>query len=157
MIKRIAEESDLDAILKLFVKSIQETCKNDYSTEQISAWIGSIEDRGKWLDRIREQYFVLVEVDDRLAGFASLKNRSHIDLLYVDPQFQRKGIAKYLLNELLRSTAEAKITTHSSITARPFFEKNGFDVVKENRFKLRSIKVSNYKMSLDRKVQNTTH
>ncbi|MEM9858019.1 MAG: GNAT family N-acetyltransferase [Bacteroidota bacterium] len=146
MIKRKAKESDLEAILTLYVRSIQETCKNDYSPEQISAWMGSIEDRGKWLDRIREQYFILVEVDDRLAVFASLENKSHIDLLYVDPQFQLKGMAKYLLNELLRSTAEAKITTHASITARPFFEKNGFDVVKENRFKLRGIGISNYVM-----------
>ncbi|MEM1407434.1 MAG: GNAT family N-acetyltransferase [Bacteroidota bacterium] len=157
MIKRKAEESDLEAILILYVKSIQETCKNDYSYEQIEAWTASVEDRDKWLTRIKEQCFILIELADELAGFASLENNSYIDLMYVDPRFQGQGVATRLLRELLALTNASELTTDASITARPFFEKHGFEVIKENRFKLKGVEIINYQMTLLHKIQNTIY
>ncbi|MEM6526104.1 MAG: GNAT family N-acetyltransferase [Bacteroidota bacterium] len=155
MIKRTAAGSDLDTILELFIKSIRHTCKNDYSYEQINAWIASVKDRDKWLKRISEQYFILIEVTNRLAGFASLANSNYIDLMYVHPHFKRQGIATSLIRELLASTNASEITTDASISAEPFFEKHGFEVVKENRFKLRGVEITNYRMTLLRQIPDT--
>ena len=145
---REALAEDLDAILNLFVESIEATCSVDYSPAQIKAWTASVQDRSKWFDRLTKQYFVVAEALGYLLGFASMENDNYVDLMYVNHKFQGQGVAKGLLHHLLECTTESKITTHASITAKPFFERNGFKVVKENRFELRGVEIVNFEMQL---------
>ena len=143
---RKAIVEDLDKILNLFVKSIEGSCASDYTPAQRDVWTASVHDKEKWVKRIDNQYFLVAEIGDDMAGFASLDNRNYIDLMFVNPTFQGRGVAKSLLQNLLEHSNEAKITVHASITAEPFFERNGFKLVKENRFKLRGVDIINYEM-----------
>ena len=145
---RKAVSEDLDAILNLFVESIKVTCYADYTQAQITAWTASTQDRSKWLDRIMKQHFVVAEASGCLLGFASMEKNNYVDLMYVNPKFQGQGIAKSLLHRLLECTTAPQISTHASITAKPFFERNGFKVIKEKRFELRGVEMTNFEMRL---------
>lgn len=51
--------------------------------------------------------------------------------LFVHQDHQGEGIATAICDELEYSARGKKITTHSSITARAFFEHRGYRVIRE--------------------------
>ncbi|EFL9548133.1 GNAT family N-acetyltransferase, partial [Escherichia coli] len=59
----------------------------------------------------------------------------HIDMLFVDPEYTRRGVASALLKPLIKS--ESELTVDASITAKPFFERYGFQTVKQQRVECR--------------------
>ena len=54
------------------------------------------------------------------------------DRLYVHADHQNQCVATAIC-DALEQTAPGNITTHASITARPFFEKRGYKVIKEQQ------------------------
>lgn len=149
MIIRQANADDLEEILNLFVDTINNTCKNDYTKEQIEVWTSSVQNEKKWESKIRTQYFIVAELNKEIVGFGSLENENYIDLIYVHKDHLRKGIANQILDSLKNKAQEygnKNLTSDVSETARPFFERNGFSVVKENEFDLRGVVISNYRM-----------
>lgn len=147
-----ATASDLDDLLTLFKNTISFINSRDYDPHQIEAWISSVHDRERWLDKIGKQYFILYREGPRVLGFASLEHGKHIDLLYVHHKRQGEGIAGRLLLELeteaLRFADQSIIlSTYASITALPFFQSKGFIVENENEVDLRGVVLNNYRMT----------
>jgi putative acetyltransferase len=67
----------------------------------------------------------------------------------VHKDFVRKGVASKLYNELkLESLRQGfyKLQSDVSITARPFFEAKGFEVIKENIKVVNGVELVNYRM-----------
>ncbi|KAB5617679.1 GNAT family N-acetyltransferase, partial [Enterococcus faecium] len=64
-------------------------------------------------------------------------------------------IADELENHVLE-TGMQKITTHASITAKPFFEKRGYKVINEQTVELRGQLFTNFLMILFVKLSVTT-
>lgn len=146
---RQANIDDLEELQQLFVDTINSTCKDDYSKEQIEVWTSSIENREKWKNKILTQYFIVSELDCEIVGFGSLENGNYIDLIYVHKGHLRKGIANQIFNSLKKEAHKSGnkiLTSDVSKTARPFFERNGFTVVEENEFELKGVQISNYRM-----------
>ena len=55
-------------------------------------------------------------------------------------------IRRYRESDLMELTVQGDIITHASITARPFFEKRGYRIVKEQTVERRGIRLTNYVM-----------
>ncbi|MEL6559248.1 MAG: GNAT family N-acetyltransferase [Bacteroidota bacterium] len=151
MMIRRAKPDDLEAILKVFEETIRSTCQHDYTLEQINVWVSSIDDQEKWKNRIANQFFLVAELENKIAGFTSLEG-DYIDLLYVSNKFLRKGIANRLFEKLkgeALKNGKTKLASDVSITAYPFFEKMGFKMIRKNHFDLKEVNISNYRMELD--------
>ena len=147
---RLANISDLTEIQEMFVDTIATICKDDYSPEQIKAWTSSIENTQRWTDILTLQYFLIAELDNKIVGYISLHNNNYIDLLYVHRDYQRQGIADKLYFEIEKEAICNKGTfLHSDVskTARPFFEKKGFIVLKEQTNIRQGVEIINYKMT----------
>ncbi|MEM8525299.1 MAG: GNAT family N-acetyltransferase [Bacteroidota bacterium] len=146
---RKATLEDLVAILDLFRNTIRHTCQNDYTEVQIAVWISGIENQARWKRAIEEQFFIVAEQKNEIVGFASLENGNYIDFLYVHYNHQRKGIASLLL-DAIQAEAEWQGKTifwsHVSKTARPFFERKGFEVIRENYKMVEGVEIMNYCM-----------
>ena len=70
-------------------------------------------------------------------------------MLFVDPACQRRGVASALLDTVenaARVQRLAVLDTDASITARPFFEKHGFQVVRSQEVALRGQRLTNFRM-----------
>jgi putative acetyltransferase len=84
-----------------------------------------------------------------MAGFISLEWDGHIDLLYIHPDFQSRGVASMLLWRL-EASAEARglvrLFTEASITAKPFFERRGFRVIAAQTVLRRGQALANFRM-----------
>lgn len=146
---RNATISDLNEMQELFIQTIQSVCKNDYNPDQIKAWSSGVENTKRWIDVIETQFVLLVIIQDKIAGFGTLKDNNYIDFFFIHKDFQRQGIAQKILNQL---EPEAKnhhskiITSDVSITAKPFFKKNGFFVKAEQKNIVSGVEIINYKM-----------
>lgn len=145
---RQATFDDIQSIKELFKDSIFNISSKDYSPEQISAWIDRGVNDSVWRSRILNQYFLVAERDHTILGFASLTTTSYLDVMFVHHNYQRKSIASFLLEAIedqsIRSYHDI-IIVDASITAKSFFEKKGYQVIKEQHADIGTILI-NYKM-----------
>lgn len=146
---RHATPDDLPVLQELFVGTIKEICKKDYSVDQLTAWSASAQNTERWLEKIKNDYFLVAVKDQSLVGFGSLEKGEHIDFMYVHKDHQRQGIAYQLLqvleNEARRNGAK-KVKANVSKTALIFFESKGFYTLTEQTLVIDSIAITNYKM-----------
>ena len=76
-----------------------------------------------------------------IIGFADLAEDGYLDRLYVHRDWQGRGVATALCDAL----PDARLT-HASLTARPFFEKRGWHVVREQQVERRGVRLTNFVM-----------
>ncbi len=139
MFLRTYRHEDKKQLQQLFFDTVHAVNARDYSPEQLDAWAPAEPDRDIWA-RLDRQFCYVVECQKMLVGFASVTTDGVFDFLYVHKDFQGKGIATALLKQverLARKKGVAKLRAEASITARGFFEKNGFVILHENRKILR--------------------
>jgi len=149
IIIRIATESDIPNITKLFYETIQTVNIKDYSLEELDAWSSVHNDTNKWKQKIDEQFFIVAQLNNDLVGFGSLTKDGYIDLMYVHKAHQRKGIAKKLYSEIEQKAIEQKnriIYSDVSITAKEFFKSIGFQVKQLQKKRVKNKELTNFKM-----------
>lgn len=66
-------------------------------------------------------------------------------MLYVHKEYQNNQIATKLCDQLEKFVT-GKITTYASISAKVFFEKRGYRVIRENEVIRKGITLTNYLM-----------
>ena len=147
---RKAMPDDIDELKQLYFDTIVIVNKKDYTEEQVQAWASTAYRSNGLLKRMNEQYFFVAESEDKkIIGFASLAKSGYLDLLYVHKYFQRRGVAKQLLQKITDTAIELNISrleTDASITAKPFFEKHNFTTIRQQTVTLGNIDLINYKM-----------
>lgn len=140
------EESDCEEIYNLFYDTVHTVNAADYSEEQLDVWAVKDADLTEWRKSfLIHQTFVAVS-DGKIVGFGDIDNTGYFDRLYVHKDYQRIGIATALCNILEDAVNATEIETHASITAKPFFLKRGYEVVRENRVNRKGIILTNYIM-----------
>ncbi|AWW30950.1 GNAT family N-acetyltransferase [Echinicola strongylocentroti] len=146
---RQAKMDDMMKVQHLYVETIQSSCKNDYSEEQIAAWISSVINEERWRQALASEYFLVAEDETKIVGFGALKDDNYIDFMYVQHEYQRIGLAERLLKALENKAKENDaelIIADASKTAVPFFEKMGFHMVQENTKVVNGLELTNYRV-----------
>ena len=126
---REAKEKDIPEITKLYDETVRAVNSKDYNEQEVEVWASSAENPGMWKSRIAEQYFIVAEADGMVVGFSSIALDGYLDYMYVHKDYQRKGAARKLLEEIeLKAVQQnnAEIYSHVSRTAKGFFEKHGY-------------------------------
>lgn len=127
---RTAVFDDIPAIVEMYRGTVHSVNAADYTPAQIKVWADGAVNFPRWEKAINEQYFVLAEIDGKLAGFSSIAKDGYLDFMYVSKDHQRCGVASMLLNEIERKAVEQRnpqIYSHVSKTARGFFQKMGYE------------------------------
>lgn len=133
-------EADLDTLIELFAESVRQVASQDYSPAQIEAWAPVAVNREHWKARLGGRPTYVAEAGREIVGFSDLEPNGHIDMLFVHADHQGQGVARALLDHIHASAHEQGIDrrfTEASITARPFFERNGFEVIVAQDVELR--------------------
>ena len=97
----------------------------------------------KWNESLQEHFSIVAVDDEIIVGFGDIDKTGYLDRLFVHASYQRKGIATAICNQL-EQTVQGDITTHTSITAKPFFEKRGYKIVKEQQVERQGIFLTNF-------------
>jgi putative acetyltransferase len=147
---RQASPEDIPQIARLFYDTVTTINSRDYHAEQIQVWVARAQDWERWAARMNEQYFLVALHGEMITGICSLAQDGYLDMLYVHRDFQGQGVAGKLLTEIEKEAgrlAIREIYAEVSITARPFFEKRGYVVIKEQQRLLQNMTFINYRMT----------
>lgn len=142
-------ETDAETTLDVFLRAIRVTAAQDYTPEQVGAWASDDIDPAAWAARRAGSRTRVAVRDGVVVGFTDVDAAGYVDMLFVDPAAARTGVARALLDwaaQTARADGATELTTHASITARPFFAAHGFEVVAEQHPVLRGVALSNYRM-----------
>lgn len=145
MVIRKYQPCDCKELAELFYHTVHTINARDYAKEQLDVWAEGKIDLEKW-NRSFQDHYSIVAVDNKIIiGFGDIDNTGYLDRLYVHADYQGKGVATAICNKL-EQTVQGKIVTHASITARPFFEKRGYKIIKEQQVERKGIFLINFIM-----------
>lgn len=149
MIIRPYQPEDCKELARLFFNTVHTVNAKDYTKQQLNAWATGTVDLEAW-NRSLTEHFTLVAMENGIiTGFGDMDATGYLDRLYVHRDFQGRGIASALCARL-EASVSGSVTTHASITARPFFEKRGYRVIKEQQVERRGVLLTNFVMEKQR-------
>jgi len=149
---RVATKEDLPSIQEIFDGTIRSVCNKDYNEEQVDAWAAGAKFTDRWLQKLTDQYFIVMENDGQIVGFASLDQGNYLDFMYVHKNHQGEGIASLLFYAIEKEAARQAsdfIISDVSKTAKPFFERMGFENIKEQTVIIAGVPINNFRMRKD--------
>ena len=115
------------------------------NNEQLNAWATGHVDLEAWNKSLLEHYSIVAVDNGIIVGFGDIDQTGYLDRLYVHADYQGRGIATAICNKLEQSVS-GKIVTHASVTAKPFFEKRGYKVIKEQSVERHGVFLTNFVM-----------
>lgn len=143
------KSKDLSAVMEIYTTAIRSLAAPYYSPEQLAAWAPVPSDAARWQERLSRLHTIVAELDGMVAGFASYTHEGYIDFLFTHPAFARRGVATRLYGSsesALRALSVERVTTHASLAARPFFDRQGFQVEREEQVECRGVFLRRFAM-----------
>ena len=147
---RVYGSRDCPALIRLFRETVHTACAGNYGPEQLDAWAPEDMNSAAWDASLSAHDTLLAVVQSRIVGFADMTPEGYLDRLYVHPEMQRRGVASVLCDLLERRCDVPVLTTHASLTARPFLESRGWRVLREQQVERRGVLFTNFLMELRR-------
>ena len=133
---RLATDEDIPQALDLAWRMFVKYDSQDYGAEHTERMRVAIEDRLKDLSIYAKRLMVVALVDDKVAGMLETYGTNRISLLFVDSEYQRKGIATAMMSRIaceLKMRGYDKIVLNSSPYGLPFYKHFGFTVQEEEK------------------------
>ena len=127
--------ADTPVLAAIFVASVEGLTSDDYSEAQQEAWATVADDEAEFGKRLASGLTLVATLDGAAVGFASLKGKDHIDLLYVHPAAVGQGVAASLcdaLEKLAAARGAKSLTVDASDNAAEFFVKRGYEAQQRN-------------------------
>lgn len=146
MLIRRYETSDCKELAELFYNTVHSINVKHYTEEQLNVWATGSVDLEKWNQSFLSHFSVVAVEHEIIVGFGDLDSTGYLDRLYVHKDYQNQGIATAICDKLECMFNESKVTTHASITAKPFFEKRGYKVIKKQKVERNGVLLQNYVM-----------
>jgi len=126
---------DTPILAAIFTAAIQELTGDDYSEEQQEAWASVADDEATFGARLAGELTLIATMQGAPIGFAALKGKDQIDMLYVHPSVAGQGVASMLcdaLEKLGGARGATKLSVDASDTAVDFFRKRGYVAQQRN-------------------------
>ncbi len=121
MIIREYQTTDCKELTELFYNTVHTVNAKDYTKEQLDAWATGQVDLEKWNQSLQEHFSVVAVDAGIIIGFGDIDKTGYLNRLFVHSDYQGKGVATVICNQL-EAAVQGNIITHASITAKPFFE-----------------------------------
>ncbi len=137
---------DCEELARLFYDTVHTVNARDYREDQLNVWATGQVDLERWNQSFLSHETIVATENGIIIGFGDMDETGYLDRLYVHKDHQGKGVAFSICRELEKIVSAPRYTTHASITARPFFEKRGYRVVKEQQVERQGVYLTNYVM-----------
>ncbi|MCJ1909742.1 GNAT family N-acetyltransferase [Planococcus ruber] len=139
-------------MVDLFYETVHSVNAAHYTAEQLHAWapMDEKEERiKKWRVSLAQNFSFVAEQKGKVVGFSDLQQDGYLNRLYVHKDHQRQGVAAALLNVAEKEAGKlglSEITLDASLTAKPFFEKRGYETIRQQTVVRKGIALTNFKM-----------
>jgi putative acetyltransferase len=127
--------ADTPVLAAIFAAAIQELTGDDYNETQQEAWASVADDEAEFGKKLAGGLTLIASLENAPVGFASLRGKDHIDMLYVHPNAAGQGVASALLDALEKlagARGAEKLTVEASDNAQEFFRKRGYVAQQRN-------------------------
>lgn len=144
------EEKDIPEMQELFRSTVLNVNIRHYTKEEVEDWAScgdSVEHLKELLSRNR--FIGAFDKANRMVGFSSMNKDGYLHSMFVHKDWQGKGVATQLLSEVESIAGQlgvVEITSEVSLTARPFFEKKGYEIVKIQKYRANKLELTNFVM-----------
>lgn len=154
---RRANHADAEAIIHVHVNSIRHVCAKDYTSEQIEAWSGRNFKPELWKQAMDRDFIWVIEQDNNIVGFGHFAvmddEVGEVLGLYFIPQAIGHGLGKKMFAEFIKLANAYKlkrITLHSTITAKTFYEHLGlYQNASDTTVEMRGVAIPCYPMEME--------
>lgn len=131
---RWAKVEDWEPAIKMIWRTFLRFEAADYTEEGIKNFLDFITDEQLFRSFLQGSYQMMVATcGERIVGAASVRNRNHLSLLFVDEAYHRRGIGGALMerlcNYLKNEAGENCMTLKAAPYAVDFYHKIGFQDV----------------------------
>jgi len=132
------QSDDLPAMLEVRRDSILNVAAKHFTLDRAHAWASAqrASNHASQHERFAQSATWVALWDERLAGYSNLRADGYVDTMFVHSEFQGRGLATALLDALenfARSKGMTRLFSDVSVGARPYFEKRGFSVDKNQQ------------------------
>ena len=135
---RRMKPKDILEVSNLVARVFDEFVAPEYSLEGVQEfhrYIEPITFRARFLTN---HFGLIALAQTKIVGMIEIRSRDHISLLFVDQGYQRRGIAKEILNKAIKicqghEPQPSEISVNSSSFAVTIYEKLGFQRVGERQ------------------------
>jgi len=127
--------ADVPVLAAIFIAAIEELTGEDYTEAQQQAWAAAADDEEAFGKRLAGELTLIATLQNSPVGFASLRGKDHIDMLYVHPSAVGHGVASALcdaLEKLAGARGAQSLTVDASDNAEGFFAKRGYIAKQRN-------------------------
>ncbi|MDB2614292.1 GNAT family N-acetyltransferase, partial [Chlamydiales bacterium] len=150
IIIRPYQQEDAQDLANIYYHTIRRVNIQDYSQKQVEAWAptSSLGKEG-WIKKFETIKPFVAVVDRQIVGFAEFESNGHIGCFFCHHEWIGKGVGSALMHAINTRAIQKKINrifTEVSVTAKPFFEKQGFIVIREHVDIKRGVDLVCYKM-----------
>lgn len=146
MYLRPYQPEDCAVLAALFYDTVHTVNAQDYTKEQLDVWATGATDLVAWNRSFLKHHTIVAVEDNIIVGFGDIDVSGYLDRLFVHKDYQRRGYATAICDALEETVDTVTITTHASITARPFFEQRGYRVVRQQQICRQNVWLTNYVM-----------
>lgn len=128
---RFMNPADVVDVSELVVRVFNQFIAPGFSPEGVQEFYRYIQPSA-FLERQKNYHFALISMAQKqVVGVIEVRNYNHVSLLFVAPEFQRRGIAKEIFHRALQICLSnepqlSQISLKSSSYAVPIYEKLGF-------------------------------
>jgi diamine N-acetyltransferase len=136
-----ADTTHISAIQQLAMAVWKQTYKDILSEAQIAYMLNLFYSTPSLQKQMNEGHqFIIAVEDDQIKGFADYAKLSSgaykLHKLYIDPNQQKKGTGKFLLDYLLQDILlnkgiQLEVNVNRQNNALHFYQKNGFEIIRE--------------------------
>ena len=143
---RAYRESDCEQLAELFYQTVHSVNAADYTKAQLDAWATGKVVLQEWNRSFLAHHTVVADEGGEIVGFGDIDPAGYLDRLYVHKGHQHQGIASAICDALEQWAGNKVITTHASITAKPFFLHRGYRIVRKQEVIRCGITLTNFVM-----------
>lgn len=147
---RKAKRADAQQIVRVFHDTIHTVNTRDYTTEEVNAWSPDVPDADEWAEkRLPARITFVADDEGTIVGFGELETNGHIDCLYCHHNCQSRGVGTAIFRQIeneARALGLRRLFVEASITARQFFETQGFTIVNQQTIVRRGVELTNFIM-----------
>ena len=122
---------DCGTLADLFYNTVHSVNAEDYTEEQLAVWATGRVDLNQWNESFLAHYTLVAVLHEEIVGFGDIDESGYLDRLYVHKDHH---------------VYPKEVTTHASITAKPFFIKRGYCTIQEQQVSRGGILLTNYIM-----------
>jgi GNAT superfamily N-acetyltransferase len=129
---RLMDIDEAEAVYGLIARVFNDVIAPEYSPEGVQEFLKYLQpdllvDRGE-----ADHFILLAATGAQLIGMIEVRNYAHISLLFVDEDYQRRGISRELWRRALEICRQensdlTEVSVNSSPGARPVYERLGFE------------------------------